>query len=50
MGNLTYNHTIESLLKGKIIETPGHTDGSLSVLLEDGSIFVGDAIMGGMGV
>lgn len=34
--------------EGKIIETPGHTNGSLSVLLEDGSIFVGDAIMGGM--
>jgi hydroxyacylglutathione hydrolase len=33
---------------GKIIETPGHTEGSISVLLDDGSAFVGDLIMGGM--
>jgi glyoxylase-like metal-dependent hydrolase (beta-lactamase superfamily II) len=28
-------------IRGKIIHTPGHTDGSLSVLLEDGTAFVG---------
>ena len=28
-------------IPGKIIHTPGHTDGSLSVLLEDGTAFVG---------
>ncbi len=27
---------------GKVIPTPGHTDGSLSVLLADGQAFVGD--------
>ncbi|MHB0976483.1 MAG: MBL fold metallo-hydrolase [Candidatus Aquicultorales bacterium] len=27
---------------GRIIPTPGHTDGSLSVLLDDGEAFVGD--------
>ncbi len=30
-------------LNGKIIETPGHTTDSISVLLDDGSCFVGDA-------
>ncbi len=30
-------------LGGRIIETPGHTIDSISVLLEDGSCFVGDA-------
>ena len=34
--------------EGKIIETPGHTNGSISVALDDGNIFVGDLIMGGM--
>jgi hydroxyacylglutathione hydrolase len=33
---------------GKIIETPGHTSGSISVLLNDGTAFVGDLIMGSM--
>ena len=28
-------------IPGKIIHTPGHTEGSLSVLLEDGTAFVG---------
>lgn len=35
-------------ISGKLLETPGHTDGSLSVFLEDGSLFVGDLIQGGM--
>ena len=30
-------------LSGRIIETPGHTTDSISVLLEDGNCFVGDA-------
>jgi glyoxylase-like metal-dependent hydrolase (beta-lactamase superfamily II) len=30
-------------LSGRIIETPGHTVDSISLLLEDGSCFVGDA-------
>ena len=30
-------------LSGRIIETPGHTTDSISVLLEDGDCFVGDA-------
>ncbi|HSQ62892.1 MAG TPA: MBL fold metallo-hydrolase [Polyangiaceae bacterium] len=30
-------------LRGRIIETSGHTNDSISVLLEDGSCFVGDA-------
>lgn len=30
-------------LNGRIIETPGHTTDSISLLLEDGSCFVGDA-------
>jgi glyoxylase-like metal-dependent hydrolase (beta-lactamase superfamily II) len=32
-------------IEGKIIPTPGHTRGSLSVLLEDGSAIVGDLVM-----
>lgn len=35
-------------VEGKIIETPGHTMGSISVVLDDGNIFVGDLLMGGM--
>ncbi len=34
-------------IEGRIIETPGHTHGSISVLLDDGSLIVGDLIMGG---
>ena len=34
--------------EGKLIETPGHTNGSISVVLEDGNIFIGDLINGGM--
>lgn len=35
-------------IAGRIIMTPGHTAGSVSILLDDGNVFVGDAIMGGM--
>lgn len=35
-------------IDGRVIMTPGHTIGSISVLLGNGSIFVGDALMGGM--
>jgi glyoxylase-like metal-dependent hydrolase (beta-lactamase superfamily II) len=35
-------------INGKIIETPGHTGGSISVRLEDGSMIVGDAMSGSM--
>lgn len=34
-------------IQGKIIETPGHTPGSLSVVLRNGACIVGDLIMGG---
>lgn len=33
-------------LNGKVIHTPGHTGGSVSIVLEDGSAFTGDLIMG----
>lgn len=33
---------------GRIILTPGHTNGSVSVLLDNGTAIVGDALMGGM--
>ena len=32
-------------IDGKIVSTPGHTGGSLSVLLEDGPAIVGDLVM-----
>lgn len=32
---------------GCVVPTPGHTDGCLSVLLDDGQAVVGDLIMGG---
>jgi len=34
-------------IKGKIIHTPGHTGGSMSLLLESGDAFVGDLAMSG---
>ena len=34
-------------IKGRCIHTPGHTDGSMSVLLESGEAFVGDLAMSG---
>lgn len=35
-------------IHGKILPTPGHTPGSVSVLLDSGEMLVGDALMGGM--
>lgn len=35
-------------IPGRVITTPGHTDGSISVILDNGSAVVGDALMGGM--
>lgn len=39
---------VELLLQGKIIDTPGHTIDSISLLLNDGSLFCGDAAMNGL--
>jgi len=33
-------------IDGEVISTPGHTYGSLSVILDDGSAIVGDLVMG----
>ena len=38
---------IESKIHGKIIETPGHTSCSISLLMDDGSLFCGDVAMNG---
>ena len=38
---------LEKALRGKILETPGHTADSISLLLPDGSLFCGDAAMNG---
>jgi hydroxyacylglutathione hydrolase len=35
-------------INGKVIYTPGHTSGSMSLLLETGEAFVGDLAMGGL--
>jgi hydroxyacylglutathione hydrolase len=35
-------------VEGKVIHTPGHTAGSISVVLADGDVIVGDLLMGGM--
>jgi glyoxylase-like metal-dependent hydrolase (beta-lactamase superfamily II) len=35
-------------VKGKIILTPGHTPGGISITLESGEILVGDLIFGGL--
>ncbi len=32
-------------LPARVVHTPGHTDGSISVLFDDGTMFVGDAIL-----
>ncbi|MHB1035076.1 MAG: MBL fold metallo-hydrolase [Pirellulales bacterium] len=32
---------------GRIVATPGHTDGSISILLDSGDAVVGDLLMGG---
>ncbi|MCA2002768.1 MAG: MBL fold metallo-hydrolase [Chloroflexi bacterium] len=34
-------------VEGRILHTPGHTAGSVSVLLSDGAAIVGDVMMGG---
>jgi glyoxylase-like metal-dependent hydrolase (beta-lactamase superfamily II) len=39
---------LESLLGGRIYETPGHSKDSISLLLKNGSMFVGDAAMNGL--
>lgn len=31
---------------GEVIHTPGHTEGSLSIVLEDGKALIGDLVMG----
>lgn len=36
-------------IAGKVVPTPGHTAGSVSVVLENGTAFAGDTLMGGMG-
>ncbi len=33
--------------KGKVLSTPGHTEGSLSVVMDNGDCFVGDLLMNG---
>lgn len=33
---------------GRVIHTPGHTAGSISLLLDDGEAIIGDVLMGGM--
>jgi len=35
-------------VQGEILPTPGHTPGSVSVLLEGGAAIVGDLVMGGL--
>ncbi len=32
-------------MEARVVHTPGHTDGSISLAFEDGSVFVGDAIL-----
>nr|UWI50646.1 MBL fold metallo-hydrolase [Clostridioides difficile] len=39
---------IETDLYGKIIDTPGHTSDSISLLLDNGVLFCGDAAMNGL--
>ncbi len=34
-------------IEGRILHTPGHTAGSISILLPDGAAIVGDVMMGG---
>ncbi|MEJ5224419.1 MAG: MBL fold metallo-hydrolase, partial [Anaerolineales bacterium] len=35
-------------VEGRILPTPGHTAGSISILLPDGAAIVGDVMMGGV--
>lgn len=39
---------VEKALCGRIIDTPGHTADSISLILNDGSLFCGDAAMNGL--
>lgn len=39
---------VELFLQGRIIDTPGHTSDSISLLLGDGALFCGDAAMNGL--
>lgn len=39
---------IENMLHGIIVDTPGHTVDSISLLLNDGTFFCGDAAMNGL--
>lgn len=39
---------IEKILGGKIIDTPGHINDSMSLLTNDGELFCGDAAMNGI--
>lgn len=41
-------HELEKILQGKIIETPGHTSDSISLLTKEGILFCGDAAMNGI--
>lgn len=43
--NDTNKSELEKALSAKIIETPGHTGCSVSLLLDDGRLFCGDAAM-----
>lgn len=43
--NDTFDLLKETGLKGSILHTPGHSADSISLLLADGSAFVGDAAM-----
>jgi len=36
-------------VRGRVLSTPGHTRGSLSIVLEDGTVLVGDQFRGGAG-
>lgn len=35
-------------IPGRVVPTPGHTPGSVSVVLDDGRALIGDLLMGGM--
>lgn len=40
------DHSLSSIgIPGRVVHTPGHTAGSISVLLETGEVFVGDMAM-----
>lgn len=39
--------TLEQEIGGRIIDTPGHTDCSITLLMPDGALFCGDAAMNG---